>query len=165
MTAAVPSQSSAPHAAASRRFCTFVVAGRSFAVDAAAVTEVFRGPPTTPVPRAPEAIRGLLNLRGRIVPAIDMRRRLGFEADQRVGDGIHVVLVSGGEAYSLIVDALADVADIPAGAIERPVAASEMVGRDCVEGVYAARDGLVHLLGVEAIIAGLGDTAADRKMR
>ena len=99
-----------------RRFCTFVVAGRAFAVDASAVQEVFRGTVTTPVPRGPAAIRGLLNLRGRIVPAIDMRRRMGFEPIS--GEGIHVVLTAGGETHSLIVDALTDVVDIPVTAIE-----------------------------------------------
>lgn len=145
-----------------RRFCTFTVAGTNFAVDASAVQEVFRGSVTTPVPRGPAAIRGLLNLRGRIVPAIDMRRRLGFEAGSL--DGINVVIVSGGEAYSLIVDAIADVVDIPAAEIERPTAGVEGA-RECIDGVYAARGGLIHLLGIESVLAGLGDMTAERKMR
>lgn len=145
-----------------RRFCTFTVAGTNFAVDASAVQEVFRGSVTTPVPRGPAAIRGLLNLRGRIVPAIDMRRRLGFDAGNL--DGINVVIVSGGEAYSLIVDAIADVVDIPSAEIERPTANADGA-RECIDGVYAARGGLIHLLGIESILAGLGDMAAERKMR
>ncbi len=146
-----------------RRACMFVVAGRTFAVDATAVQEVFRGTATTPVPRGPAAIRGLLNLRGRIVPAVDMRRRLGF--DPVAGEGIHVVLSAGGEAYSLIVDAMADVIDIPLSAIEKPTGGIEGGQRECVDGVYPARGGLVHLLSIEAILAGLGDTAAERKLR
>lgn len=150
-------------AAETRRFCTFVVAGRTFAVDASAVQEVFRGTVTTPVPRGPAAIRGLLNLRGRIVPAIDMRRRMGFEPIS--GEGIHVVLTAGGETHSLIVDALTDVVDIPVASIETSTVGAEGAVGECVEGVVAARDGLVHLLGIEAILAGLADTTAERKMR
>ena len=146
-----------------RRFCTFVVAGTMFAVDAAAVEEVFRGTVTTPVPRGPTAIRGLLNLRGRIVPAIDMRRRLGF--DPAAGEGVHVVLSAAGEAYSLIVDAIGDVLDIPVAGIEKPTAVLDGGQRECIDGVHAARGGLVHLLSIEAILAGLGDTAAERKVR
>jgi len=152
-----------PAVAPIRRVCTFVVAGRNFAVDAAAVQEVFRGTMTTPVPRGPAAIRGLLNLRGRIVPAIDMRRRLGF--DPSAGEGIHVVLSAGGEAYSLIVDAMADVIDVPVTTIEKPSAGVEGGQRECIDGVYAAHGGLVHLLSIEAIFAGLGETATERKLR
>lgn len=146
-----------------RRACTFVVAGCTFAVDAAPVQEVFRGTVTTPVPRGPAAIRGLLNLRGRIVPAVDMRTRLGF--DPAAAEGIHVVLSAGGETYSLIVDAIADVVDIPVAAIEKPTAGVEAGQRECIDGVYAARGGLVHLLSIEAVLAGLGDSATERKMR
>lgn len=150
-------------AAQTRRFCTFVVAGRAFAVDASAVQEVFRGTVTTPVPRGPAAIRGLLNLRGRIVPAIDMRRRMGFEpiADE----GIHVVLTAGGETHSLIVDALTDVVDIPVALIETSTVGAEGSLGECIVGVVAARDGLVHLLGIEAILAGLVEPTVERKIR
>ena len=110
-------------AAEARRLCTFVVAGRAFAVDANAVQEVFRGTVTTPVPRGPAAIRGLLNLRGRIVPAIDMRRRMGFEPI--AGEGIHVVLTASGETHSLIVDAITDVIDVPVAAIETSTIGAE----------------------------------------
>jgi len=150
-------------AARTRRFCTFVVAGRAFAVDAGAVQEVFRGTVTTPVPRGPAAIRGLLNLRGRIVPAIDMRRRMGFEPIS--GEGIHVVLTAGGETHSLIVDALTDVVDIPVASIETTTVGADGALGECIEGVVAARDGLVHVLGIEAILAGLADTTVERKMR
>lgn len=146
-----------------RRVCMFVVADRTFAVDAGAVQEVFRGTVTTPVPRGPAAIRGLLNLRGRIVPAVDMRRRLGF--NPTAGEGIHVVLSANGETYSLIVDAMADVIDIPMVAIEKPTSAVDGAQRECIDGVYAARGGLVYLLSIEAILAGLGETAAERKLR
>ena len=151
--------------APARLFCTFVVAGRTFAIDAAAVTEVFRGRVTTTVPRGPAAIRGLLNLRGRIVPAIDMRRRLGFEADPR-DEELHVVVVAGGgEAYSLLVDAIADVVEIAAAAIEPPTSRSEGAAADCIEGVHAERGGLIHILSLERIVAGLGETTAERKTR
>lgn len=156
--------SAASPRAGARLYCTFVVAGRMFAVDAASVTEVFRGRVTTSVPKAPPAIRGLLNLRGRIVPAIDMRRRLGFDV-RPDDDGLHVVVVAGGgEAYSLLVDAIADVVEIPAAAIEPPTAA-EGATCDCVEGVSAGRGGLVHLLGLEGIVAGLVESTAERKTR
>ena len=163
MTPATEKFDAGTTAAETRRLCTFVVAGRAFAVEANAVQEVFRGTVTTPVPRGPAAIRGLLNLRGRIVPAIDMRRRMGFEPI--AGEGIHVVLTAGGETHSLIVDAITDVIDIPVASIETSTIGAEGAVGECIEGVVAAREGLVHLLGIEAILAGLGETTVERKMR
>lgn len=152
-------------ATAARLFCTFLVAGRAFAVDAAAVTQVFRGRVTTTVPRGPAAIRGLLNLRGRIVPAIDMRSRLGFDPDP-CDDPLHVVVhMAGGEAYSLLVDAIADVVEIATAAIEAPTGGAGGTAADCIEGVHASRAGLVHILSLERIVAGLGDTTGERKTR
>ena len=156
---------SATAALPARLFCTFLVAGRSFAVDAAVVTEVFRGKVTTTVPRGPAAIRGLLNLRGRIVPAIDMRRRLGFGPGTSEEPLHVVVLAAAGEAYSLLVDAIADVVEIATPAIEPPTSGPDATAADCIEGVHAARGGLVHVLSLERIVAGLGDTMAERKTR
>lgn len=151
--------------AAVRLSCTFLVAGRAFAVDAAVVTEVFRGRVTTTVPRGPAAIRGLLNLRGRIVPAIDMRRRLGFEPGTAVEPLHVVVLAAGGEAYSLLVDAIADVTEIAAAAIEPPTSTPDGPAAECIEGVHAARGGLVYILSLERIVAGLAEPMAERKTR
>ena len=148
-----------------QRFCTFLLAGRTFAIDAGIVSEVLRSQPLTPVPRAPGPIRGLLNLRGRIVPAIDMRLRLGFPEAPAPTSPTNIVLVVGGEFFSLLVDALVDVIDIPAAAIEPPVAGAEQAGLDCLDGVHAAGNGLVHLLRAEAIIGGLTAPDLERKKR
>ena len=76
-----------------------------------------------------------------------------------------VVLTAGGETHSLIVDSLTDVVDIPVSAIETSTIGAEGEIGECIEGVVAARDGLVHLLGIEAILAGLAEQTVERKMR
>ena len=102
---------------------------------------------------------------GRIVPAIDMRQRLGFPEAPSPISPTNIVLVVGGEFFSLLVDALVDVIDIPLASIEPPVAGAEQAGLDCLEGVHAAGDGLVHLLRAEAIIGGLTAPDLERKKR
>ena len=164
-TGGTPPQAAAIQNAPQQRFCTFLLAGRTFAIDAGIVSEVFRSQPLTPVPRAPGPIRGLLNLRGRIVPAIDMRLRLGFPEAPSPISPTNIVLVVGGEFFSLLVDALVDVIDIPRASIEPPVAGAEQAGLDCLEGVHAAGDGLVHLLRAEVIISGLMAPDLERKRR
>ena len=152
-------------APATQRFCAFLVAGRVFAVDAARVTEVLRGQLLTPVPQAHPALRGLLNLRGRIVPAIDMRLRLGFDPARADASHTNIVATVAGEYFSLMVDQLVDVIEIPLAAIEQPTADSEDPSRDSVAAVYAAPSGLIYVLDVDQLVAGISDTGFERNMR
>jgi len=153
--------------AAVRRCCAFQVAERWFALDAGRISEVLRGQRTTPVPLAHPAVQGLLNLRGRIVPVIDMRVRLGLTDGHRVGqtDGTPtatsgrtlVVVTVDDEAFGLAVDRLADVVEIPLRAIEPP-SCSDRPGQDAIDGVWATRFGLMHLLDAVRLVAGIATT-------
>ncbi|MBM3953832.1 MAG: purine-binding chemotaxis protein CheW [Planctomycetes bacterium] len=148
------------------RVCAFQVSGRWFAIDAARIHEVLRSQKTTPVPLAHPAVRGLLNLRGRIVPVIDMRIRLGLAGSAADTDsaGTFVVVEVDDEAFSLLVDRLADVVEIPLAAIE-PATTADRPGQDAIEGVWPARFGLVHLLDTARLVAAIAVSAAERKGR
>ncbi|MFL6156645.1 MAG: chemotaxis protein CheW, partial [Marmoricola sp.] len=91
------------------QYCTFWVDGLFFGVSVTVVQEVLRYQPLTAVPSAPEAIQGLINLRGQIVTAVDLRCRLGLP--QRPDDALpmNVIVRSRGEVVSLLVDDIGDV--------------------------------------------------------
>jgi purine-binding chemotaxis protein CheW len=134
--------------------CAFKVADHCFAIDSAFVTEVLRGGSLTPVPLAPESIVGLLHLRGRIVPVIDMRRRLGFAVPPPSAVRTHLVLRQQDDWYSLLVDEVLDVHDFPAERIEQP-AKADGPATDAVTGVFAGPAGLVHFLDPQRIVQSL----------
>jgi len=134
--------------------CAFMVADHCFAIDSDLVTEVLHGGSLTPVPLAPESIVGLLHLRGRIVPVIDMRRRLGFAAPPPAAVRTHLVVHQEDEWYSLLVDEVLDVHDFPAGRIEQPPKAGGPA-TDAVTGVFAGPAGLVHFLDPQRIVQSL----------
>ena len=90
--------------------CTFWVDGLFLGIAVEQVQEVLRGQPMTPVPRAPDAVRGLINLRGQIVAAVDLRRRLGLSLDGQ-DEPLNVIVNSHGEVVSLLVDDIGDVLD------------------------------------------------------
>jgi purine-binding chemotaxis protein CheW len=96
---------------AAEQYCTFWVDGLFFGVSVMDVQEVLRYHDMTVVPRAPESVHGLINLRGQIVTAIDLRTRLGLP--RRPGDRLpmNVVLRSRDEVVSLLVDDIGDVID------------------------------------------------------
>lgn len=93
------------------QYCTFWVAGLCFGVDVAEVQEVLRHQPMTPVPRASEAVQGLINLRGQIVTAVDLRVRLGLPPRPEGTLPMNVIVRSRGEVVSLLVDDIGDVID------------------------------------------------------
>lgn len=93
------------------QYCTFWVDDLYFGVPVDGVQEVLRHQPMTPVPRASEAVRGLINLRGQIVTAVDLRVRLGLPPRADDALPMNVIVRNRGEVVSLLVDDIGDVID------------------------------------------------------
>src|SRR5262245_32587569 len=106
--------------AATRQLCTFLVGDLAFGVDVVRVQEVIRYQEMTRVPLAPPVIRGLINLRGQIVTALDMRARLELAARDPRELPMNVVIRSDESAVSLLVDEIGDVLDVSEDTFERP---------------------------------------------
>ena len=139
-------------AQASGQYATFFVADLFFGVDVLRVQEVLRFQQMTRVPLAPDVIEGLINLRGQIVTAIDMRRRLGLP--QRAGGQtpMNMVVRTADGAISLLVDEIGDVLDVDAAAYERPPENLEPAARDLIRGVYKLKDRLLLVLDAERTV-------------
>lgn len=115
--------------------CTFWVDGLFLGVPVEQVQEVLRYQRMTPVPRAPLSVHGLINLRGQIVTALDLRTRLGLPPRPEGELPANVIVRSRGEVVSLLVDDIGDVIDT-AGAELQPVPANLPVSvQDVVRGV------------------------------
>ena len=93
----------------SAQYCTFWVDGLFFGVAVSEVQEVLRYQQLTVVPAAPEAVQGLINLRGQIVTALDLRCRLGLAPRPEEALPMNVIVRSRGEVVSLLVDDIGDV--------------------------------------------------------
>jgi purine-binding chemotaxis protein CheW len=140
-------------APASREFATFFVDGLFFGIDVLQVQEVLRYQEMTQVPLAPDVIEGLINLRGQIVTAVDMRRRLKLQprpADQTPMNT--VVRTKEGAAVSLLVDEIGDVVEVDSEAFERVPDNVAPAARDLLEGVYKLKDRLLLILDTEKTI-------------
>lgn len=135
---------------ATRQLCTFTLGDLSFGVDVKNVQEVIRYQAMTGVPLAPPTIRGLINLRGQIVTAIDMRARLGLPERQEALP-MNVVVRSADGVVSLLVDEIGDVLRVEEGTFERPPETMSGTFRELVQGVYKLERQLLLLLDVEKI--------------
>ena len=135
-----------------QQLCTFFVAGRTFGAEVSAMREVLTAQPLTRVPLAPRQVRGLINLRGQIVTAIDLRERLGFPPCD--GQKAMNVIVEGDDGLvSLLVDEIGDVVVVSANDVEPPPDTMGETARDLVRCVYKLEDKLLLLLDIEKTIA------------
>jgi purine-binding chemotaxis protein CheW len=133
----------------SGQLSTFYVADLFFGVDVLHVQEVLRFQPMTPVPQAPGVIEGLINLRGQIVTAIDMRRRLLLPPRPSGQSPMNIVVRTSDGAVSLLVDEIGDVMQMDASSYERPPANLARAAREIIRGVYKLNDKLLLVIDEE----------------
>jgi purine-binding chemotaxis protein CheW len=135
-----------------RQYCTFSVAGHCFGVDVRHVQEIIRHQEMTRVPLASPVVRGLINLRGQIVTAIDLRRRL--ELKDRPADQlpINVVVHTDDGAVSLLVDEIGDVLEVSEKFFEPPPETLQGTARELVRGAYKLKDRLLLILDTERTV-------------
>jgi purine-binding chemotaxis protein CheW len=128
------------------QFCTFYVRGMFLGLEVTCIQEVIRAQPLTVVPLTQPVIAGLMNLRGQIVTAIDLRHRLGLpprEPDERP---INVVVRTPDGAVSLLVDEIGDVIEVSDDAFERPPETLGDDARALIRGAYKLKDRLLLVL-------------------
>jgi purine-binding chemotaxis protein CheW len=135
------------------QLCTFVLGDLAFGVEVKHVQEVMRFQPLTRVPLASNNVRGILNLRGQIVTAIDVRARLGLPPLSDAQEPMNVVLRTVDGVVSLLVDDIGDVLEVEAANFERSPETLSAVLRDIVHGVYKLERRLLLLLDVARVVA------------
>jgi purine-binding chemotaxis protein CheW len=139
--------------AGEHQYCTFYVDGHYFGLDVLKVQEVIRFQEMTRVPLAPQEVRGLINLRGQIVTAIDLRRRL--ELTERPADQlpVNVVVHTDDGAVSLLVDEIGDVLEVREKLFERPPDTLQGPARELIHGAYKLEGRLLLILDTERTVS------------
>jgi purine-binding chemotaxis protein CheW len=144
----------APHA--SQQFATFLVDRFYFGVPVLQVQEVIRYQEMTRVPRAPVVVQGLINLRGQIVTAIDMRRRLGLANRDPAARPMNVVVRTSDGVVSLLVDEIGEVLEVQQEQHDAAPDTATSAVRSLVTGVYKLPGRLLLVLDVERVTAPQG---------
>jgi len=134
-------------------FVTFTVAGQLFGVPVVRVQDILTPDVIAPVPGGPKQVRGLINLRGRIVTVIDMRTHLSLPRSEAGQCGMCVTIESRGDFYTLFVDSVGDVITLPRSLREGNPATLDAVWRDVADAVYRTDQGLLVALHVDRLLA------------
>lgn len=133
-------------------FVSITVANQLFGIPVLQVQDVLGPQRITRIPLAPPEVAGSLNLRGRIVTAIDLRTRLRLPPLPEGQKGMSVVVDHGGELYSIMVDAVGEVLSLPADSAERNPATLDPVWREVSGGIYRLDKTLLIVLDVARVL-------------
>ena len=143
-----------------KEYVTITIAGQRFGVPVLTVQDVLTEQKLTHIPLAPPEVAGALNLRGRTVTAIDVRKRLGLEAREAGAKFMNVVVEHDGEHYSLIVDQVGDVLAMSDDEYEANPITLDSVWREISDGLYRLEDGLLIVLDVSRLLGSVNAEAA-----
>ena len=138
--------------ASARQLCTFYVGDGYFGIPVEQVQEVVRPQPITPVPLAPKVVRGLINLRGQILTAIDLRYRLGLGEPGDPAKLMNVVVRTDDSPVSFLVDEIGEVLDVDEDCFESPPETLQGEMRELIGGAYKLDGRLLLALSTERTI-------------
>jgi len=145
-----------------RQLASFFVGELCFGVDVLTVQEVRAAATLTPLPRAARIVAGLLNLRGQIVPAIDLRRCLDLDAVAASVSPVNLILRTDDGLVSLLVDRMGEVRGVSDQDFELPPPTVRGRSREVIRGAYKLVDGLLLALDMNKILMGLAHTGSTR---
>ncbi|WP_339947021.1 chemotaxis protein CheW [uncultured Albimonas sp.] len=149
---AAPSPEESPAAGGRlKQYVTFLVGDRAYGVDIVLVREIKQWTPTTALPNQPHYMRGVLNLRGTIVPVHDLRARFGGPLTEATETHVVVIVWIGDQTVGVLVDAVSDIISVASDDI-RPVPPSEAdLDQSAINGLVNAESGMVALLDLKSL--------------
>jgi purine-binding chemotaxis protein CheW len=131
---------------------TFRLGNEEFSLDILRVQEIIRHMELTRVPRTPDFVDGVINLRGRVIPVLDLRKRFGLPSDERTNETRIIVVDVDSKTVGLKVDAVSEVLRLPAETVEPAPAIVTGAESDYIKGVGKLDGRLLILLDVEKIL-------------
>jgi purine-binding chemotaxis protein CheW len=124
-----------------------------YGVDIAKVHEIIRMQNITQVPRAPEFVEGVINLRGRVIPVVDLRQRFGFPKAEYSKQSRIVVVEIDGQTIGMVVDGVSEVLRVSTSSIEPPSPVVTTLDSDYLKGIAKLEDRLIILLQLDKILS------------
>lgn len=131
----------------------FDLASEFYGVDISAVREIIRMQSVTRVPGAPAFVEGVINLRGRVVPVVDLRKRLDLSLAEQTQESRIVVVDIGGRDVGVIVDAVTEVLRVPLSVIDPPSSMITNSDSDYLKGIAKLESKLIILLDLDKVLS------------
>lgn len=132
---------------------SFRIGSEEFGVDILKVQEINRMVDITRVPQAPHYVEGVINLRGKVIPIVDLRKRFNLDVKEYDKNTRIVVVDIGGTIMGMVVDSVSEVLRLPISTIEPPPEIAAGVNSDYIKGVAKLEDRLLIFLDLSKVIA------------
>jgi len=136
------------------KFLTFFLAGEEYGLEILKVQEIIGMMDVTPVPRTPEFIRGVINLRGKVIPVVELRTKFEMETVEYTDETCIIVVQTHGMQMGIIVDKVSEVLDIAANDIEDAPSFGNDVRTDYILGIGKAEGRVKLLLDIDKVLTG-----------
>lgn len=140
------------HIPSSDQLLTFMLSDQMFGVPVLQVNDVLGPQKITKLPMAPPALAGVMNLRGRIVTAVDVRRCLGQTSKTQTNSNMSVVVDQDGELFSLMIDSVGDVLQLTKATYETTPATLDPAWRSVSSGIHKLQDRILVVLDVKQLL-------------
>ena len=141
-----------------KQLVVFDLADEGYGVDIGSVREIIRMQDITQVPRTPEFVEGVINLRGKVIPVVDLRKRFGFPEADATKDTRIVVVDIGGQDIGVVVDAVTEVLRIGADAVEPPSSLITTADSEYLLGIAKLETRLIILLDLQQALSSMDRT-------
>ncbi len=135
------------------KFLTFFLGGEEYGVEILKVQEIIGMMAITPVPRTPAFVRGVINLRGKIIPIVDLRTKFGMQAAEQTGETCIIVVQTRGVAMGIIVDRVSEVLDIGSEDIEEAPSFGTAVDTAFILGLGKSQGRVKLLLDIDRVLS------------
>ncbi|MBX9682634.1 MAG: chemotaxis protein CheW [Hyphomicrobium sp.] len=136
----------------SREYVAFRIGGQEFCVDIMSVREIRGWTPATPLPHAPDYVRGVINLRGSVLPIVDLARRFGLPLTDPTARHVIIVAQCGKQTIGILVDAVSDILTTPANAMQATPEIASEVAKTFVRGVHAIDERMISLVTIDNVL-------------
>jgi purine-binding chemotaxis protein CheW len=148
----IEAQTAQTQAAGRRELISFRIGAQEFCVDIMSIREIRGWTAATALPQSPSFVRGVINLRGAVLPIVDLAARLGFESTEANDRNVIIVAQIGDQVVGLLVDAVSDILTVTDDVIQpTPDVASE-TAKTFVRGLIAMDGRMISLIGLERVL-------------
>jgi purine-binding chemotaxis protein CheW len=136
-----------------QQLVVFDLSGEAYGISIESVREIIRLQEITQVPRTPEFVEGVINLRGKVIPVVELRKRFGLETKERDQDNRIVNVDIGGQEIGMVVDAVTEVLRISSNEVEPPSSVITTADSGYLRGIAKLDDRLIILLDLEQVLS------------
>lgn len=133
------------------QYITFIANKQEFGANVMAIREIRGWTDTTPLPHVPDYVRGVINLRGLVLPVIDLKARLGLGVTEATNKHVIIVIDAGSSTTGILVEAVSDIVTLSGTDIQEPPDFMQMAQENCVDGIAVLDGRMVTLLGVNEL--------------